>query len=1056
MVNYDEEIFTREDTFAKEIGNAATETSKAGITQSANIRVFKKGDNEIFAVASNEEGVNELQSLAPRGAVVRGNAFDYRRIEFVQMHQPKDFTPSQSQTIRPPQSATEKEAYYAQYIDDQDRAEAADWARGHVKSIKTTSQTEKESSQFDDYPEEIDAEQQRILDEHDARDAQYIGTSVKTSSQTEKEASKPSTKPPPKGIANVLFTGSRKFRSAKEEQEAKAEIAKYLTANPTASVIHGGAIGVDTWVGEIAAKLGMDVKEMQPDYEKYGKPAPLRRNEQMIAELSRRTGSKEVVAIWDQFSTGTKYTMNKARKAGLDVKNPLMKSRGSPKKLPNMGKMDLKKKMGTERYNKMMGIGAANAATPLSGSKDLSTDDQNTLRRQMGTEAYNDMMGFQPQIPPMAKAVAPTSRVATTAPPTIPSTLKALPPVSMIRDMLVDKTVAGNIRDISSEKDLYNYMKRLHQFSGRKEDLGMKGKVSYAGFQAAFGDMNQDDIQIMNDALSTKAGLSGQPTVFEDFEATKGENEDEDLFSSLMSTSWNKHADYQRYLMRDFMGDMVAKTKKLGFGLSAGGNTEEFFEDMVRAGLGYHMNDDPDQAFRFYEFKDVKEEFLSLTGDVKGERLRKSYREWQEEQADLNEETMNALKKGSSRLPEMYLYLGADEKGKDQFQTLGDPMLPLDHKELTQDQNDARRTKIGILRDNVTTTREILRGIPRDTLNINDEALNEDSLALERAAITEDENLMDRVFGKKPHGYVEGEGFTMRNVSGRRPYEEKMKSFYDILDEKRENAKRKRKARSAYSSMAESREDIESLLNWQEKGGLFEFHPNTLALGSRLNQKTTKAKRQKMMDEVGVDQDTFILSDIEAYQYMQAGSQEEFEELQASKAMNKLKAEVFKKSKGKSLKRDMTYGTHLDPGEVDDIELFPMGESYIAAEMKASKVQSERKGDNVDVVLVRQRREDSKNTEEARARLGFPDAVEEFQSGIAGEFQQKQADGEAPAVEVPKVPKEEPPKTTEQRVIPPTNEKTDVWITRLQDRIGKLEMAMEELKSQINILNKQR
>ena len=57
-------------------------------------------------------------------------------------------------------------------------------------------------------------------------------------------------------------------------------------------------------------KNGIKIKEFLPEYEKYGKSAPLKRNLQIIEY------SDEIFAFWDGKSRGTAFVIKNSRKMG--------------------------------------------------------------------------------------------------------------------------------------------------------------------------------------------------------------------------------------------------------------------------------------------------------------------------------------------------------------------------------------------------------------------------------------------------------------------------------------------------------------------------------------------------------------------------------------------------------------------------------------------------------------------------------------------------------------------------------------------------------------------
>ena len=91
------------------------------------------------------------------------------------------------------------------------------------------------------------------------------------------------------------------------------EISKYIPKNVT-EIISGGAIGIDTLAEEVADKRRISKSIIRPEYDKYGKEAPLIRNKEIVerAEL--------VIAFWDGKSRGTKFTIDYAKKLNKAVK----------------------------------------------------------------------------------------------------------------------------------------------------------------------------------------------------------------------------------------------------------------------------------------------------------------------------------------------------------------------------------------------------------------------------------------------------------------------------------------------------------------------------------------------------------------------------------------------------------------------------------------------------------------------------------------------------------------------------------------------------------------
>lgn len=99
----------------------------------------------------------------------------------------------------------------------------------------------------------------------------------------------------------------------------KCDLASYLPEN-TDEIVSGGAKGIDACAREYANKNGIKLTEFLPEYDKYGRGAPLRRNIQIIeyADL--------VIAFWDGKSRGTRFVMDKCEEKGIPTKFYLFKN----------------------------------------------------------------------------------------------------------------------------------------------------------------------------------------------------------------------------------------------------------------------------------------------------------------------------------------------------------------------------------------------------------------------------------------------------------------------------------------------------------------------------------------------------------------------------------------------------------------------------------------------------------------------------------------------------------------------------------------------------------
>ena len=80
------------------------------------------------------------------------------------------------------------------------------------------------------------------------------------------------------------------------------------------TIVSGGAVGADTYAREFARKKGLKLIEFFPDYEKYGRGAPLERNKLIVEECDC------LLAFWDGKSRGTKYTLDYAKERNKPIK----------------------------------------------------------------------------------------------------------------------------------------------------------------------------------------------------------------------------------------------------------------------------------------------------------------------------------------------------------------------------------------------------------------------------------------------------------------------------------------------------------------------------------------------------------------------------------------------------------------------------------------------------------------------------------------------------------------------------------------------------------------
>jgi len=105
----------------------------------------------------------------------------------------------------------------------------------------------------------------------------------------------------------VAVIGSRRI-----PDNAAALVKEHLPALTT-EIVSGGATGIDTVAKAVAKELGIPCKEFFPDYARFGKRAPLVRNDDIIDYADM------VLAFWDGESHGTKYVIGECLKKSKRV-----------------------------------------------------------------------------------------------------------------------------------------------------------------------------------------------------------------------------------------------------------------------------------------------------------------------------------------------------------------------------------------------------------------------------------------------------------------------------------------------------------------------------------------------------------------------------------------------------------------------------------------------------------------------------------------------------------------------------------------------------------------
>lgn len=82
----------------------------------------------------------------------------------------------------------------------------------------------------------------------------------------------------------------------------------------TTQLVSGAANGIDRMARAFAIEHHIQILEVLPEFERFGRAAPLKRNEAIVDYADF------VLAIWDGRSRGTKYVIDRCRKTGTPVR----------------------------------------------------------------------------------------------------------------------------------------------------------------------------------------------------------------------------------------------------------------------------------------------------------------------------------------------------------------------------------------------------------------------------------------------------------------------------------------------------------------------------------------------------------------------------------------------------------------------------------------------------------------------------------------------------------------------------------------------------------------
>ena len=96
----------------------------------------------------------------------------------------------------------------------------------------------------------------------------------------------------------IAVIGSRSIQAA--------DIGTYIADGD--EIVSGGAVGVDACAAEYAKKKGLKLTVFLPQYDRYGRAAPIVRNQKIVDYADK------VIAFWDGKSKGTLSVIRYAEK----------------------------------------------------------------------------------------------------------------------------------------------------------------------------------------------------------------------------------------------------------------------------------------------------------------------------------------------------------------------------------------------------------------------------------------------------------------------------------------------------------------------------------------------------------------------------------------------------------------------------------------------------------------------------------------------------------------------------------------------------------------------
>jgi hypothetical protein len=113
-------------------------------------------------------------------------------------------------------------------------------------------------------------------------------------------------------MVKLGVTGTRQFC---DTEWIEKQILTHFKVEDISCIISGGAHGVDSCCEIFAMKHHIPVSLHKPDYDQFGKGAPLVRNREIVAECDELIG----FPLPEKESHGTEFTIAEARRQGKKV-----------------------------------------------------------------------------------------------------------------------------------------------------------------------------------------------------------------------------------------------------------------------------------------------------------------------------------------------------------------------------------------------------------------------------------------------------------------------------------------------------------------------------------------------------------------------------------------------------------------------------------------------------------------------------------------------------------------------------------------------------------------